>query len=92
VLIGLISRAIPSGYRFPADGQGCAAEDVGAWESLGKPLHGPQILLKPGQYAAWTEIARLERRSLSDLMRRNVQKEIVHRAGVTPHPGDKSVR
>ena len=46
-----------------------------------RQLHRTQILLKPGQHAALTEIARQERRSLSDLVRRIVQQELERRTG-----------
>lgn len=42
-------------------------------------MHRTQILLQPEQYKILTEIARQERRSLSDLIREMVDKQVAER-------------
>jgi hypothetical protein len=49
---------------------------------MGQELHRTQILLKQAQHAALMELARRERRSLSDLVRAIVQQELERRASI----------
>lgn len=52
-------------------------------------LHRTQIWLEPDQYRALLEVARTERRSLSDVVRRVVERELRRRRR---EPGDPSAR